>query len=162
MVGVAASVTAESNDEEPWAVEIGYFTPDRYLLTVHTVRSAQGLSAYGLPVEDLPSAVVNFQLAAAARADSSHSGLAPDAAQEWIDEQRGAIQFTRAQVAATPPSPTALTVNHSTVSGIGVVLDGCVAVQLRWQRQTILCAGRPDLISDLTLAMVGPDHLPIH
>jgi len=156
VTAATATVTIESTNDQPWAVEVGYHQLDRRLLTVRTVRSAQGVSSYGLPVEDLASAVVNFQL-------NADGGTAPvlsgSATEPWIDRQRDSITATRGQVAATPITAATLTVDDTAVTGTRVDVDGCAAVEIRWHLQTVFCTGRPETFDYLSLTMVSAAHL---
>lgn len=156
VTAATATVTIESTNDQPWAVEVGYHQLDRRLLTVRTVRSAQGVSSYGLPVEDLASAVVNFQL-------NADGGTAPvlsgSATEPWIDRQRDSITATRGQVAAIPITAATLTVDDTAVTGTRVDVDGCAAVEIRWHLQTVFCTGRPETFDYLSLTMVSAAHL---
>lgn len=156
VTAATATVTIESTNDQPWAVEVGYHQLDRRLLTVRTVRSAQEVSSYGLPVEDLASAVVNFQL-------NADGGTAPvlsgSATEPWIDRQRDSITATRGQVAATPITAATLTVDDTAVTGTRVDVDGCAAVEIRWHLQTVFCTGRPETFDYLSLTMVSAAHL---
>lgn len=156
VTAATATVTIESTNDQPWAVEVGYHQLDRRLLTVRTVRSAQGVSSYGLPVEDLASAVVNFQL-------NADGGTAPvlsgSATEPWIDRQRDSITATRGQVAAIPITAATLTVDDTAVTGTRVDVDGCAAIEIRWHLQTVFCTGRPETFDYLSLTMVSAAHL---
>lgn len=102
--------------------------------------------------------MVNFQLTANDHVASPLSGSATTTTQYW-DEQLHRIRATRRQVAATTTSAATVTVNDTAVTGSQVVLAGCVAVHLLWHPQTIFCAGRPEMFTDLKLTMVSADHL---
>src|SRR5436305_13894376 len=112
----------EEIDDEPWAVEAGYRTPTRYLLTVRTVRSWKHLDPRGLPVEDLTSAVVNFAL-----------------------REAGPARLSRTEIARVPAVPTTIVVDGVETAATRIQVPGCVAIQLGWGEQTVFCAGAPEM-----------------
>jgi hypothetical protein len=57
--GTTRAVSITSTDAEPWSVDVSYQSDQNHLLTIRTVRSAEGIDLHALPVEDLATAITN-------------------------------------------------------------------------------------------------------
>lgn len=156
--GAPAVLGAEEIDALPWAIEVGYTTAGRHLLTVRTVRSAAGLDPRGLTVESLASAVVNFVARdEAARPPAAGRPLAAGEAESQVMAHIAASGLTRRQVAATPTHATTLEVNGVTLEGRRLDLAECSAIDLKWGDQTVYCAGAPHILDALKLRAATPE-----
>jgi hypothetical protein len=147
----------EQNDEEPWAVEIGYQTSTGRLLAVRTVRSWKHLNPRGLPVEDLPGAVVNFQLKAAS--SPSHAGQPAMGTQAWLTGRAQGIRLGRAELGKLPVASTQVVMDDVEITGTRIEVPGCAAVQLDWGEQTVFCAGEAETLNVLRLRSASPEDL---
>lgn len=152
--GLTPVVGWEHTNDVPWAMEIGYAIPGgQHVLTVRTVRSAEGLNPRGLAVESLACAVVNF---VSKDQDARPQPVDLATAQEWFRDQMSASRLTRAEVAGTPEFPTVVVVDGVATEGSRVDLQRCSAVELAWGKQIVFCTGLPDIIDALRLRSAIP------
>jgi hypothetical protein len=155
--GLAPHAGFAANDDEPWSIDIDYSGPGIHLLTVRTVRSRKHLSTYALPVEDLASAMINFE-------NREHSAKppvepGPQDPEEWAQQNISATRLLRTEVARTPAIPTSMRIDDIEVPGTRIDIGGRAAVQLPWGEQLVFCAGRPEIIDNLALRSAVPEDL---
>jgi hypothetical protein len=143
------AIGLEEIDDEPWAVEAGYRTPARHLLTVRTVRSWKHLDPRGLPVEDLASAVINFKLKEPDWA--ADPGWPASEAEMRLQAMAQGVRLSRAEIARVRAVPTAVVIDGVETAGSRIDVPGCAAIQLAWGEQTVFCAGLADTVDALRL-----------
>ncbi len=144
------TVSYMANDHEPWSIDVGYTTSQGHLLTIRTVRSREGLNPYGLPVEDLATAVINAANRELAT-NPSRAAAREEGAEAWALRHVMDSRLLRAETAATPAYEVSLTMDGATIPGTRVDVSGWAAVELQWGAQRVFAAGRPDIIDDLAL-----------
>jgi hypothetical protein len=152
--GSAPQAGFAANDDDPWSIDLDYSASGEHLLTVRTVRSRDGLDPYGLPVEDLAGAIIDFENRGGATPSPRPSSQDPEA---WVEQHIAASRLSRAEVARTPTVATSMRIDGIETPGIRVDVSGRAAVQLAWGPQTVFCAGRPEIVDALTLRSAVPE-----
>ena len=154
--GAARHVGFIANDEEPWSIDLDYSGPGGHVLTVRTVRSREHLDPYGLPVEDLAGAIVNLANRERAADPSGTAGPGQDP-EAWARQHVTESRLTRAQVAQAPTASVSVLIDGLETPGARVDIGGRSAVMLPWEKQTVFCAGRPEIIDSLVLRSTRPE-----
>jgi hypothetical protein len=150
--GAVPFVSVMTNDDEPWAVELYYPVESRPGLAVRTIRSRQGLSSRGMPVEDLASVMVNFMLnnVEVTRPDVSAGSEA------HVDAIIARSRGIRAQASETEAVRTAIFIDGDEYGARRIDVLGCTAVEVPWAQQTVFCVATATEIDGLRLRTLQP------
>jgi hypothetical protein len=152
------SVTTESHDDQPWAVQVGYLIEGREVLVVRTVVPWEDLDPYGLTVEDLPSVVLRYA-ANQPGAGPPVKRRDPRAVDDWFAQRAAVLQHTRADLARLPETPITVPIDGVETRGVRIDPPGASAVRLRWDTQTVFCVGDPNIVEQLRLRRAVPEDL---
>jgi hypothetical protein len=149
-----------STDAEPWSVDVSYLSDQDHLLTIRTVRSADGIDLHALPVEDLATAITNAanrEVSVNSGSRSTALGQNPESrAQRHVTDSRS----LRAEVAGKLITEVMISVDSIPVTGFRVDAGGWAAVECQWAGQKVFCSGRPEVIEIVALRSARAGELP--
>lgn len=149
--GERAWVEAEGLNGHPWAINLYYEGPDGPVLTVRTVRSAEGIEMHGMPAEDLPTVLSRFIGLGSASGEST--------AEIRFNRTR-ALKRSIMQRAETQALETVdVQIDSAVMEAAKLEFNGVAALSFPWQGQTVLCAAPADSIASLRLKTGLPDEL---
>lgn len=134
--GAVPLVGMTATDDEPWAVELYYPIESRPGLTIRTIRPHGEPGGRGRPIEDLPSAAVNFIL--------NYIDVPPDPSaseQAHRDAIIARSSGIRAHAADAEPVLTAINIDGRAYPAVRIDLLECTALEVPWEDQTVLLRG---------------------
>ena len=147
--GERARVETEGLNGLPWAISLYYEGPDGPVLTVRTVRSAEGIEMHGTPAEDLPTVLSRFiNLRSVAGESTAEDRFNRTSALKRSIMQRAGVQA---------PETVAVEIDSAVVEAALLEVDGVAAVSFPWQGQTVLCAAPAASIASLRLKTGLPE-----
>lgn len=150
--GAVPFVSVMTNNDEPWAVELYYPVDGRPGLAVRTIRSRQGLSPRGMPIESLASVMVNFML-------NNVDVTRPDASagsEAHVDAVIARGRSIRAQASETEAAPTAIFIDGDEYGARRIDVLGCTAVEASWAQRTVFCVATAAEIDGLRRRTLQP------
>jgi hypothetical protein len=158
--GTTRAVSIMSTDAEPWSIDVSYLSEQNHLLTIRTVRSAEGLDLHALPVEDLATAITNAanrEVSVNAESRSAARGQDPES---WAQRQMTDSRSLRAEVAGKLTTEVMISVDSIPLTGFRVDAGGWAAVEFQWAGQKVFCSGRPEVIEIVVLRSARAGELP--
>jgi hypothetical protein len=158
--GTTRAVSIMSTDAEPWSIDVSYLSEQNHLLTIRTVRSAEGLDLHALPVEDLATAITNAanrEVSVNAESRSAARGQDPES---WAQRQMTDSRSLRAEVAGKLTTEVMISVDSIPLTGFRVDVGGWAAVEFQWAGQKVFCSGRPEVIEIVVLRSARAGELP--
>jgi hypothetical protein len=158
--GATRAVSVMTSDAEPWSVDVSYLTDMDHLLTIRTVRSAEGIDSYALPVENLATAITNAANREASVNSEPRSAAPGQDAESWAQRHVTDSRSLRAEVAGKLTTEVMISVDSIPVTGFRVDAGGWAAVELRWAGQKVFCSGRPEVIETVALRSARAGELP--